>query len=96
MKGFIFSLDSLISIGLILLAATTLWATISETTITDNTSEKLYNSQITTLYFNENEKLSIQTNQIQKCEELSYYDSNITKTTLIPTISQKTICEGTI
>lgn len=94
MKGFMFSIDSLISIGLILLAATTLWVTISEKTNTDTISADLQNLEIITLYFNEPAKENVITNQNQKCEELNYYDSNLAKTTGTQTMSKKNICEG--
>jgi len=94
MKGFLFSIDSLISIGLIILAATTLWVTISEKTNTQTISAGVQNLEIMTLYFNEPAIENVTTNQNQKCEELNYYDSNLTKSTGTQTISKKTICEG--
>jgi hypothetical protein len=94
MKGFMFSLDSFISIGLIILAATTIWSTISEKSGTETISVGLQNAEIMTLYFNEPAKENVPASQNQKCEELNYYDSNITKITTIQTMSKKTICEG--
>ncbi len=94
MKGFLFSIDSLISIGLILLAATTLWITISEKTNTQTISAELQNIEIMTLYFNQPAKENNLTTQNQKCEELNYYDSNLTKKMGNQTMSKKNVCEG--
>jgi len=89
-----FSIDSVISLVLILLAATTLWVTIYETTNTHPLSATLQNSEITTLYFNEPAKEAASIYQNQKCEELYYYDSNFSKHFSIQTMNQKSICEG--
>lgn len=92
MKGFIFSIDSIISLSLILVAATTLWFTISEANSPDLISPKLQNNEIMSLYFNE-PAIDIDQNN-QKCHILYYYNSPVTKQTYIQTISQKNICEG--
>jgi hypothetical protein len=96
MKGFMFSIDSLMTIGLILLAATTLWVTVYEKNNTELISPKLNNSEMMTLYFNEPAKENILTNQNQKCSDLYYYNSLTTKQpTPAQTMDKKTICEGT-
>ncbi len=92
MKGFLFSIDSMISIGLILIAATTLWVTINETNNLDLLSPKLQNNEVIALYFNEPARVLDQNNQ--KCEILYYYDSKVTRQTFTQTLSQKNICEG--
>jgi len=92
MKGFMFSIDSIISLGLILIAATTLWTTINETNTTELIAPNLENTEINTLYFNEPSKELDLNNQ--KCQILYSYDSITTKINLIQTINQKIICEG--
>ena len=94
MKGFIFSIESMMAVGFLLLAATTLWVTVYENTDKDIIAQKLENTKIMTLYFNEPAKENNQTNINQKCENLFYYNSFVTINTGTQTMSQKTICEG--
>lgn len=96
MKGFVFSAEAALSIGLILLIASTLWITtpqeINKNQITDT---RIHNKEMMTLYFSETTTdTETQGNTNQKCIQLYYYDSNESKLYQTPIINEKTICAG--
>jgi hypothetical protein len=88
-----FSIDAMLSIGLILIAATTLWMTATEINYGKTITLEILNSEMISFYFNEPQKENLlQTNQ--KCVDLYYYDSEATKLTFEQTVNQKKICGG--
>lgn len=95
MKGFIFSAEAALTIGLILLIASTLWITTpQEINKNQITNTKIHNKELMTLYFNETPSYPTQGNTNQKCTQFYYYDSNSSKTYKEIIIKEKTICVG--
>lgn len=92
MKGFIFSIESMLAIVLIAISVTTLWSTVTEPNINDIINLKLQNSEVISLYFKENPNTTVYGNQ--KCTLLYYYDSIKTKELFSLQTSEKIICEG--
>lgn len=93
MKGFMFSIEALLAVGLIAVAVTALWTTVNEPQTNDLVNLKLQNSEVIHLYFN-TQTTTPANHDNQKCTLLYYYDSKTSKTYFEPKMSAKTICEG--